>query len=83
MTPNFKYFNIAVAALLVIFFVMYATGCTSATITTSEGTEIRYTDFHPTGNAVEIDAEWLGVGNLKTRRSSDGVESIIDAVPIL
>ena len=83
MTPNFKYFNIAVAALLVIFFVMYATGCTSATITTPEGTEIRYTDFHPTGNAVEIDAEWLGVGNLKTRRSSDGVESIIDAVPIL
>ena len=69
--------------LLLVAAALLMTRCTSATITTPEGTEIRYTDFHPTGNAVEIDAEWLGVGNLKTRRSSDGVESIIDAVPIL
>ena len=81
MTNNFKLF---LSALVVCLVLLTLLGCTVATITTPAGLSVRYIDLHPTGNAVETDVTWAGVGTLSTRRASDGVEKVIDSVvPVL
>lgn len=78
--------KLEVLAILVVIVcvVVLLTGCTVASITTPAGLTVRYIDLHPTGNAVETDVTWQGIGTLSTRRASDGVEKVIDSVvPVL
>ena len=65
---------------IVGIFIVWATACTTATVVTADGTSIKYRDFHPTGNVMEVDAVWEGIGSLTTSRSTDGAEAFVEAV---
>lgn len=55
-------------------------GCTTASITTADGTQISYVGFYPFGGAVDAHAVWQNVGELVISRDSAGAADTIKAV---
>lgn len=66
--------------LLVLFLLLFLTGCTVATMTLADGTKITYFDFHPAGNAVDAEGVWEGVGRFKMDRDTEDSSKIAGAV---
>ena len=82
MTPIFKLIAQIIFLTLLIIYVGSFFACTTASIETSDGTKIKYTDMHPTGSTHDINVEWKGVGSLESKRSSEGAEKVIEAVDL-
>jgi hypothetical protein len=66
------------AVLAVLAFMLAS--CTAVRIKTPEGTEITYIDWHPAGNAVDVDAELGELGSLELSRNTESSAEIAEAV---